>query len=448
MRGFGFLDAVCHCEGDDVIVPLVTTLLEALDLADVPGIAYRDPSGQVQRNAPPPLVVDLDRLPMPNFDPFTRQLAESEWSHRPLRLYFETSRGCWWGQKHLCTFCGLNAEGLTYRRKSPERAYDEIAWLHERYPATFRMHATDNILDMGYLRTVMPRLAELRQHSARPLRMFWEIKSCLDREQVRVLRDAGTDYVQPGIESFSDDVLALMLKGASGLGQVRHLKYLSEHRIEPSYQVIVRNPGEQAEHYREMCALIPYIDHLPPPRVVTMELQRFSPYFNAPEAHGIRNVAPKSHYGFLYRGPDVDLEALAYCFDYEHDMHADTELTAAARRFVTEAVDWYQRFESGRAYHVRFATHTQVLDRRAGGAGRGLLAGRAHAVYHFLDQPRGARAMGRELSDLEADVGTALLDTWFARRWVCQDKRGRVIAVLPHRPHDPQPATPRDRLTA
>ncbi len=39
---------------------------------------------------------------------------------------YETSRGCWWGQKKHCTFCGLNPLGMNYRAKSPERAVEII----------------------------------------------------------------------------------------------------------------------------------------------------------------------------------------------------------------------------------------------------------------------------------------------------------------------------------
>jgi len=30
-------------------------------------------------------------------------------------LLFETSRGCWWGERSHCTFCGLNGLDLAYR---------------------------------------------------------------------------------------------------------------------------------------------------------------------------------------------------------------------------------------------------------------------------------------------------------------------------------------------
>ena len=44
-------------------------------------------------------------------------------------LLFETSRGCWWGAKSHCTFCGLNGETMAFRSKSPRRALDELEQL-------------------------------------------------------------------------------------------------------------------------------------------------------------------------------------------------------------------------------------------------------------------------------------------------------------------------------
>ena len=37
-------------------------------------------------------------------------------------LTFETSRGCWWGERSHCTFCGLNGGTMMYRAMAPEQA--------------------------------------------------------------------------------------------------------------------------------------------------------------------------------------------------------------------------------------------------------------------------------------------------------------------------------------
>src|SRR3977135_2135675 len=49
------------------------------------------------------------------------------------RLVLESSRGCWWGEKHHCTFCGLNGSFMEFRSKSPDQFVDELLAMTERY---------------------------------------------------------------------------------------------------------------------------------------------------------------------------------------------------------------------------------------------------------------------------------------------------------------------------
>ena len=288
-RWFPCVDAVCRGEGDRIIGPLVRALRARRDpstaasadpLRSVPGIAYTDTAGEWQRNPDPPLVTELDWLPVPDYRSFVDDLRASEWGDELCpQMLFETSRGCWWGEKHLCTFCGLNVLGLTYRRKSAARALEEIRELHVRYPEADLLVAVDNILEMDYLQDVLPELGPLANDPDRPLRIFYEIKSNLRRDQVERLAAAGIRHVQPGIESFSDEMLQLMRKGSTGIRQIQVIKHLYEHDVTPQYGMILRNPGEEAAWYDDMTALVPWIEHLPPPKVNSMVLERFSPYF-------------------------------------------------------------------------------------------------------------------------------------------------------------------------
>ena len=72
--------------------------------------------------APRPLIRDMDSLPLPGLRPLLHGLKASTLSNliEPA-LLAESSRGCWWGEKFHCTFCGLNGAGMKYRSKSPER---------------------------------------------------------------------------------------------------------------------------------------------------------------------------------------------------------------------------------------------------------------------------------------------------------------------------------------
>lgn len=433
MSSFPMLDVVCHTEGEAVIVPLLAALRNHTDLAAVPGIVWRGEDGIVH-NPSPPLLRELDELPVPDYSGFIAAFEASHWSksHKPL-LMFETSRGCWWGQKKLCSFCGLNGEGIAFRAKTPERAYEEITHLHRDYPTANYLQATDNILDMKYLTTVFPRLVPLASAAERPLRMFYEVKSNMKVEHVRAMAAAGVDCVQPGIESFSDEVLDLMNKGCTGLGQIQFIKWTYQERIEPKYNLIVGNPGEQAAWYGDLAALVPFLVHLPPPTgIVNMQLERFSPYFTDPARHGITNVRPRDYYKHLYPGDHVDLERIAYQFDFDHPDQRDHVLNDAVRRFLKVAQHWRATWTPDTAYYSFDGEAIAVVDRRSATPQFDRIAGARRRLFEFLDQHRSRAQIASLLPDLEEAFVDGLLGTWIHRRWICAIG-DRYLNVLPRR---------------
>lgn len=50
-------------------------------------------------------------------------------------LLIEGSRGCWWGEKHRCNFCGIHTskETLCYRQKSVKKIVEELKQQAEIY---------------------------------------------------------------------------------------------------------------------------------------------------------------------------------------------------------------------------------------------------------------------------------------------------------------------------
>ena len=431
IASFDVIDAVCHSEGEAVIVELIDALRRGRPLDSVHGVAFRGPRGEVVHTPSPPLLVDLDTLPIPDYGPYIEELSRSPWADHGYKIFFETSRGCWWGQKHLCTFCGLNAEGLGFRRKSPERAYQEIVSLRRAYPDANLMQATDNILDMGYFKSVMPRLAETDWGPAGPPKLFFETKSNLRREQVGLLAAAGVVSVQPGIESFSDGVLELMDKGSTGLGQVQFLKWAYEHGVHIVYNLLYANPGEKAEWYEECARLVPYISHLPPPTgVAPVQVHRFSPYFMRPERHSLENVRPAAHYRRLHPDPSVDLARLAYVFDFDCKLLDDPELKAAHRALLDLIEVWIADWKVDRCFLVEGVGRDAICDRRVTDRMH-LTTGLGRELLEFLDSTRTLRAATRRFGELDPDVLRAAADLWQARRWVTTDGAGRHLCVLP-----------------
>ncbi|MCC6994180.1 MAG: RiPP maturation radical SAM C-methyltransferase [Deltaproteobacteria bacterium] len=433
LTSFRVLDVVCHSEGEDVIVPLVQALSGQGRLEDVRGIVYRDASGQVVHNPPPPLIGDLDRVPRPSYGDFVQQIQRSEWADLPLKLFFETSRGCWWGQKHLCTFCGLNGEGLVFRAKTGQRAFEEIRDLYQGAPAGALLQATDNILHVKYFETLLPKLALMPRIADKPLKIFFEVKSNMRPEQVALMAAAGFDGAQPGIESFHDEVLALMDKGCTGLNQVQFIKWMDQERITPIYNILFGSPGEQASWYHEMLELLPFLTHLSPPVGVTqLELMRFSPYFERPDSFGITNIRPKAYYADLYREPGVDVMRMSYEFDFDHPIKQDRVLEAAHRQFSMEIARWQRDFKLGRLFYADRGDHLVIVDRRDSGAEHvEVLSGAAADVYRYLDTARPFAHITRRFPELDPSFVRGLLERWRHRRWAYGSPSDHHIAVIP-----------------
>jgi ribosomal peptide maturation radical SAM protein 1 len=184
-------------------------------------------------------LADLDELPLPDFDSFFEQVRS-----RPAlagvtpQLLVETARGCWWGERSHCTFCGLNGSTMAFRSKSPQRVVEEFAYLSARHRVR-GVWVVDDILDMRYFRTVLPMLERERLD----IELFWEVKANLSAKHVRTLWAAGVRSVQPGIESFSDNVLALMRKGTTGLKNIELLKWCREYGVKPGWNLLSGFPG-------------------------------------------------------------------------------------------------------------------------------------------------------------------------------------------------------------
>jgi ribosomal peptide maturation radical SAM protein 1 len=179
-RRFPFIDYVVRGEGDVVFPELLRALAAGSEPGELPGLVTRDDQGLRSEPAP---TRDLDRLPSPNYDEFFErswQLGLLPSGQYVSGLPVESSRGCWYGQKHHCTFCGLNDIAMAYRSKSPARLLDEIDELATKY-RTHYFETTDEILNLRYLKEFFPSIGQSRAD----FQLFFENKANLTREQFR-----------------------------------------------------------------------------------------------------------------------------------------------------------------------------------------------------------------------------------------------------------------------
>jgi ribosomal peptide maturation radical SAM protein 1 len=281
----------------------------------------------------------LDDTAVPDYDDYFEALEDSGLDRYVTPgLPIETSRGCWWGERHHCTFCGLNGLGMVFRSKSPARVAEELSQLAQRY-GTKRFFFADNIIDLQYFKTSLPRLASEEE----PYALFYEVKANLKREQLEQLQDAGVRWLQPGFESLHDSFLRLIDKGTTAFTNVQVLKWAGELGIRLYWNMLYGAPGESDEWFAEMATWVPLVAHLQPPDHLTrIRYQRYSPYHQRPEKYGLK-LSPCQVYTSIYPVSQDVLSDLVYVFDdaAEELLKRDGPGLCALRKAIE---DWRRAF--------------------------------------------------------------------------------------------------------
>ncbi|MCP4351936.1 MAG: RiPP maturation radical SAM protein 1 [Desulfobacterales bacterium] len=371
IRKILWIDAVSTGEADNVVVPLFKALEQKNLPSDLQGILYRDESGTVRSDKPAePMPKEfLEALPDPDFDDYFETARNFRIVPPPghgsglAYLLLEGSRGCWWGQNHHCTFCGLNGHGMGYRPKTGARIFQTISEYARRYPAC-RYHFTDNNLSMAYFKTLYPKLENSRFREQ--LSMFGEVRVTLNRAQLQDMSAAGIRYLQPGIESLSAHLLTLLRKGITVVQNLHFLKMCREYNIVPIWNNLIRIPGEHQADYTYMEKLIPKIMHLPPPHSTRgtcyIECHRFSPYF-CEKNRWLENCRPQSWYKALFPGDLIDLSRVAYYFEAEWKDTLEPEAYAPVTELCKKWSKTWGREEVLPGLHM-YARDDQGLDIR------------------------------------------------------------------------------------
>jgi ribosomal peptide maturation radical SAM protein 1 len=399
MRSVDCIDYAVVGEGDSAFPALLGALAAGTDPSGIPGVARRIGDRVV---ATPPAAPGerLDDLPAPDYGEYFDRAVRLGLPTDHVTIPFESARGCWWGAKHHCTFCGLNGTSMQFRAKSPGRVLDELDLQAQRY-RSFRFAAVDNILEPSYLKKLLPAIVEGR----RDYQIFYEVKANLTRAQLKLLADAGVHELQPGLESLSSNVLRLMDKGVRAAQNVNVLRWARYYGMAVGWNILWGFPGETAEDYAAQAAAIPALYHLQPPASADrVWLERFSPMFTQPARFPMRRREPEASYRLVYPST-MDLDRLAYFFDYE----AEGALDPAHYTVVSDAVElWSKAWQGDPAPVLVYRSapgFLQIYDgrdaeRRGTYTFHDTLAG----IYlACVDRPRTAAAVHREL-DLDVPV--------------------------------------------
>ncbi len=234
------IDLIVMGEGEATVRELLPLVAERESPDKVKGIAYRR-KGEIIINEPRDFIEDLDSLPLParHLLPLSRYQALGY----PISII--TGRGC----PYSCIFCqGRRMVGKKIRKRTPCLVVDEIEQILAY--GINRINIADDLFASERKR-VEEICGEILK---RGLTFAWSAfarVNTVDRETLRIMREAGCDAVSFGVESGNGEILKKIRKSIT-LEMVREAVNLcKEVGIIPHTSFMVGLPGESRETLEE-----------------------------------------------------------------------------------------------------------------------------------------------------------------------------------------------------
>jgi ribosomal peptide maturation radical SAM protein 1 len=362
-----------------------------------------------------------------DYAPFLRTLEENFPNNdiAPI-LLFETSRGCWWGERAHCTFCGLNGTSMAYRAMSPDLALRQFDSLFQFAPKVSRLDAVDNILPKNYISEVLPFVK-----TPETVSMFYEVKADLSEADVEVLANARIKFIQPGIESLATSTLKLMKKGTSAFRNLCLLKFCAIYEVEPGWNLLVGFPGEGEDVYQMYVNNLHLLTHLPPPTgVYPVRFDRYSPYFMKATEYKLE-LQPLDFYPLIYPFPEESLEQLAYYFS-DTRIGADYALAVSKwiGRLKEKVAQWQGRWTNGgpppQLFLRKHEDENVIYDSRYGKGVEYAIPDISAGILHSVEiKPKDLVDLGREFSGFDAAKEIAYLQ----EKGLVFEEKGRYLSV-------------------
>lgn len=203
-------------EGEETILELLNALEYGKELRNVKGIMYRDRDKAImtEKRAPPK---NLDKIPFPDFDGLG---LEEQLKHLRTNYFFHTncfdvprmypflaSRSC----PYQCTFCYHES---TYRTRSLKNIMKELSENVRKYRINILLLYDECFaIDKKRLVDICNGIKKLRSELQWDLRWIAQVRvDAVNKETLRIMKEAGCEAISYGFESFSPIVLKSMQK--------------------------------------------------------------------------------------------------------------------------------------------------------------------------------------------------------------------------------------------
>lgn len=231
-------DAVVEGEGELTIVEAIDAVLGRKAPDTVLGLVYRGSDGRIHRNAPRPMIADLESLPSP-----ARHLIDpADFNSNPdLHAHIFTSRGC----PGRCAYCAGGLFGKRFRFRSADSVVNEMISLNREY-GTRHFYFVDDAMTMDRDRMdrICGRLIDER------LGFTWNMMTridTMDEELLDLVARAGCQQIDYGVESGNSETLKKIHKPHTVEMVRRVIPMTRRHGIRPVAFFILGFPWETPE---------------------------------------------------------------------------------------------------------------------------------------------------------------------------------------------------------
>ncbi len=237
------VDYILRGEAEETFSQFLETLDSGGDFLLIPGLGYKQ-NGEIRLNPLPPLLSDLDRLPLP-----ARHLVPQERYYSVLAkatpiTTMMTSRGC----PMRCIFCDRPHLGKTFRYRSAESVVREMELCANSgikeifvYDDTFSIRK-DRVLEV------------CRFIQEKRLKIHWDIRAhvnTMDEKVLDALAEAGCIRIHYGVESGNPDILRILRKGIDLKHTERVFRMTRERGIATLAYFMIGNPTETVDQIED-----------------------------------------------------------------------------------------------------------------------------------------------------------------------------------------------------
>ena len=266
------LDAIAVGEGEETLVELA--LAGFRPSRDIPGLAFRETTGEPVFAGPRPLLRDLDTLPRPAYEelvgfPKSYTMPIFNYPRSPATTMI-TSRGC----PYACSYCDRSVFGSSFRYHSAQYLIDHLTYLKQRFGIRHVGLYDDNFM---MKRAHVTEFAELLLKRRLGITFNCIGRSDhLDPELLRLMKRAGCWMINIGIESGDEGLIQQHRKNAEQARVIEAIQMIRAAGIRVKGLFMIGIPGETQQSIEST------IEFATRRRLDDANLTKFTPFPGSP----------------------------------------------------------------------------------------------------------------------------------------------------------------------